>query len=145
MARFSIFFWCRVFNFVSPRAIEVGEKFPDAQVIGVDRNPVLPRFVPRMYSRSRILMTPCRPTPSNVRFQQLDILADPLPWEGGSFDVVHLRFLLFHVRRRQIRSFSLQRVPALVLRKPPPTHSSRILRPTSNALPCSSGLAAGSS
>ena len=107
MARFSIFFWCRVFNFVSPRAIEIGEKFPDAQVIGVDRNPVLPRFVPRIYSRSRILMTPCRPTPSNVRFQQLDILADPLPWEGGSFDVVHLRFILFHVRpsRGHIQSF----------------------------------------
>ena len=34
-------------QFVSPRAIEIGEKFPDAQVIGVDRNPVLPRFVPQ--------------------------------------------------------------------------------------------------
>ena len=47
MARFSIFFWCRVvFNLCSPRAIEIGEKFPDAQVIGVDRNLILPRFVP---------------------------------------------------------------------------------------------------
>jgi len=75
-------------------AIEIGEKFPDAQVIGVDQNPVLPR-----------------PTPSNVRFQQLDILADPLPWNGGSFDVVHLRFLLFHLPNPQA---NLERIASLV-------------------------------
>ncbi|KAI0252111.1 S-adenosyl-L-methionine-dependent methyltransferase [Lactifluus subvellereus] len=75
-------------------AIEIGEKFPDAQVIGVDRNPVLPR-----------------PTPSNVRFQQLDILADPLPWNGGSFDVVHVRLLLLHLQNPQA---NLERIASLV-------------------------------
>ena len=38
------------------------------------------------------------PVPSNFQFQQLDVLADPLPWEACSFDVVHVRFLLIHVR-----------------------------------------------
>ena len=42
------------------------------------------------------------PVPSNFQFQLLDILADPLPWGPSSFDVVHFRFLLIHVRSRQI-------------------------------------------
>ncbi|KAI0252110.1 S-adenosyl-L-methionine-dependent methyltransferase [Lactifluus subvellereus] len=75
-------------------AIEIGENFPDAQVIGVDRNSVLPR-----------------PTPSNVHFQQLDILADPLPWNGGSFDVVHVRYVLTHLQNPQA---ALKRIASLV-------------------------------
>jgi len=75
-------------------AIETGEKFPSAEVIGVDRNAVLPR-----------------PTPSNVRFQQLDILADPLPFTAGSFDVVHVRLLLLHLPNPQA---ALERIASLV-------------------------------
>ncbi|KAI0252112.1 S-adenosyl-L-methionine-dependent methyltransferase [Lactifluus subvellereus] len=75
-------------------AIDIGEKFPDAQVIGVDRNPVLPR-----------------PTPSNVRFQQLDILEDPLLFNAGSFDVVHVRLLLLHLQNPQA---ALERIASLV-------------------------------
>ncbi|KAI0252109.1 S-adenosyl-L-methionine-dependent methyltransferase [Lactifluus subvellereus] len=95
-------------------AIEIGETFPDAQVIGVDRNPVLPRSVPGWISLAcahAVLMAPCRPTPSNVRFQQLDILADPLPWNGGSFDVVHVRLLLIHLQNPQA---NLERIASLV-------------------------------
>jgi len=40
------------------------------------------------------------PVPSNFQFQQLDITADPLPWEPASFDVVHIRLVLIHVRSR---------------------------------------------
>ncbi|KAI0297747.1 S-adenosyl-L-methionine-dependent methyltransferase [Russula brevipes] len=61
-------------------AIDSAEKFPNAQVTAVDLAQMLPR-----------------PVPSNFRFQQLDILEGPLPWEAGSFDVVHVRFLLIHL------------------------------------------------
>ncbi|KAN0129531.1 S-adenosyl-L-methionine-dependent methyltransferase [Lactarius tabidus] len=65
-------------------AIECAQNFPDAKVTAVDINPMLPR-----------------PVPSNFQFQQLDILADSLPWEAGSFDVVHVRFLLVHLPEPQ--------------------------------------------
>jgi len=38
-----------------------------------------------------------RPVPSNFKFQQLDVTADPLPWEPASFDVVHIRLVLIHL------------------------------------------------
>ncbi|KAH9975622.1 S-adenosyl-L-methionine-dependent methyltransferase [Russula compacta] len=66
-------------------AIESAEKFPDAQVIAVDINPLLSRFS----------------SAPNFQFQQLDILAEPLPLEAGSFDVVHVRFLLIHLPNPQ--------------------------------------------
>jgi len=75
-------------------AIEMGGMFPDAQVIGVDQNPAPPR-----------------PTPSNVRFQQLNILADQLPWNGGFFDVVHVRFVLVHLPNPRA---ALERIASLV-------------------------------
>ena len=49
---------------------------------------------------TRLLNAYHSPVPSNFQFQQLDILAEPLPWEPGSFDVVHFRFVLVHVRSR---------------------------------------------
>ncbi|KAI9451385.1 S-adenosyl-L-methionine-dependent methyltransferase [Russula earlei] len=61
-------------------AIECAENFPDAQVIAVDLNRMLPRSAP-----------------SNFQFRQLDILAEPLPLEADSFDVVHVRFLIIHL------------------------------------------------
>jgi len=69
-----------VLPFGYDRAIDIAEKFPDAQVTAVDIGPILPR-----------------PVPSNFQFQRCDILADPLPWEPSSFDVVHFRFLLIHL------------------------------------------------
>jgi len=65
-------------------AMECAEHFPDAKVTAVDISPMLPR-----------------PVPSNFEFKQLDILADPLPWEAGSLDVIHVRFLLIHLPEPQ--------------------------------------------
>jgi len=65
-------------------AIEVAQKFPNARVTAVDIHQLVPR-----------------PVPSNFQFQQLDILAEPLPWEPGSFDVVHFRFVLVHLPNPQ--------------------------------------------
>ena len=60
---------------------------------------MLPRFVLCNLSRGSTAKDPfSSPVPSNFQFQQLDILADSLPWEAGSFDVVHVRFVLLHVR-----------------------------------------------
>ncbi|KAI9464948.1 hypothetical protein BJY52DRAFT_1247386 [Lactarius psammicola] len=66
------------------RAIECAEYFPNAKVTAVDISPMLPR-----------------PVPSNFEFQHLNILADSLPWEAGSLDVVHVRFLLIHLPEPQ--------------------------------------------
>ncbi|KAI0260231.1 S-adenosyl-L-methionine-dependent methyltransferase, partial [Gloeopeniophorella convolvens] len=68
---------------VSRRAIEAAEKFPEASVIGVDISPMPPR-----------------PTPSNFEFRQLNIL-EASPWEAGTFDVVHVRFLFIHLPKPQ--------------------------------------------
>ena len=86
---------------VDLRAIECAERFPDAKVTAIDMNPLLPRLVLCRLSLSRTADDPfSSPVPSNFQFQQLDILAGSLPWEAGSFDVVHVRFLLIHVRLR---------------------------------------------
>ncbi|KAJ7153579.1 S-adenosyl-L-methionine-dependent methyltransferase [Mycena crocata] len=60
-------------------AIEAAKQFPDAEVLAVDMSPL-----------------PARPVPSNLRYQQLNVL-QPLPFEAGSFDVIHARLLLCHL------------------------------------------------
>ncbi|KAJ7350575.1 S-adenosyl-L-methionine-dependent methyltransferase [Mycena albidolilacea] len=60
-------------------AIQAAKQYPDADVLAVDMNPL-----------------PARPLPSNIRFQQLDIL-QPFPFPAGTFDVIHVRFVLCHL------------------------------------------------
>ncbi|KAI9443386.1 S-adenosyl-L-methionine-dependent methyltransferase [Lactarius indigo] len=75
-------------------AIECAEYFPSAKVTAVDISPMLPR-----------------PVPSNFQFQQLNVVTDSLPWEAGSLDVVHVRFLLIHLPEPQ---HILERIAKLV-------------------------------
>ena len=94
---------CPNMQYTGNRAIDIAEKFPDAQVTAVDISPMLPRFVSTNLQKTFLttfhpLYNACySPAPSNFQFQQFDILADPLPWEPSSFDVVHVRFFLIHV------------------------------------------------
>ncbi|KAF9048229.1 S-adenosyl-L-methionine-dependent methyltransferase [Hymenopellis radicata] len=60
-------------------AIQAAKLYPDADVLAVDMNPL-----------------PARPLPSNIRFQQVNVL-EPFPFPPGSFDVVHIRFVLCHL------------------------------------------------
>ncbi|KAK7057603.1 methyltransferase str3 [Favolaschia claudopus] len=56
-------------------AIQAAKQYPDADVLAVDMNPL-----------------PARPLPSNIRYENVDILK-PFPFAPGTFDVVHIRFL----------------------------------------------------
>jgi len=60
-------------------AIQAAKLYPDADVLAVDMNPL-----------------PSRPLPSNIRYQQLNVL-QPFPFEAGSFDVIHIRLVLCHL------------------------------------------------
>jgi len=60
-------------------AIQAAKAYPEADVLAVDMNPL-----------------PARPLPSNVRFQDVNIL-EPFPFPAGSFDIVHIRFVLCHL------------------------------------------------
>ena len=97
-------FVCSDLMFGLNRAIDLAVKFPDAQVSAVDISPMVHRFVPDSLSKefpyqfSLSSLRQYSPVPPNLQFQQLDIMADPLPWEPSSFDVVHARLLLIHVR-----------------------------------------------
>ncbi|THH13193.1 hypothetical protein EW146_g6999 [Bondarzewia mesenterica] len=60
-------------------AIQAALQYPDAEVLAVDMSPL-----------------PSRYFPSNVKFEQLDLLNE-FPWEKESFDVIHLRLVLYHI------------------------------------------------
>ncbi|KAF7351060.1 Methyltransferase str3 [Mycena sanguinolenta] len=60
-------------------AIQAAKTYPDAEVLAVDMNAL-----------------PARPLPSNIKFQHVDIL-EPFPFPAGSFDIVHIRFVLCHL------------------------------------------------
>jgi len=60
-------------------AIQAAKLYPDAEVLAVDMNPL-----------------PSRPLPPNVRYQSINVL-QPLPFEAGTFDVVHIRLVLCHL------------------------------------------------
>ncbi|TFY77289.1 hypothetical protein EWM64_g6721 [Hericium alpestre] len=55
------------------------QEYPDAEVVATDMFPLPPR-----------------PLPPNVKFQKVDITGS-LPFAPGSFDVVHIRFVLCHL------------------------------------------------
>ncbi|KAF9020014.1 S-adenosyl-L-methionine-dependent methyltransferase [Hymenopellis radicata] len=69
----------KILEIGSAWAIQAAKLYPDADVLAVDMNPL-----------------PARPLPSNIRFQQLNVL-EPVPFLPGSFDVVHIRFVLCHL------------------------------------------------
>ncbi|TFY65782.1 hypothetical protein EVG20_g5304 [Dentipellis fragilis] len=60
-------------------AIQAAKQFPDAEVIAVDISPLPPR-----------------PTPVNMKSLQADV-AQALPFEPESFDIVHIRYALIHL------------------------------------------------
>ncbi|KAJ7629021.1 S-adenosyl-L-methionine-dependent methyltransferase [Roridomyces roridus] len=60
-------------------AIQAATQIPDAQVVAVDVAPL-----------------PARPLPPNLVFQLAD-LTKPLPFEHGTFDIVHARWVMCHV------------------------------------------------
>ncbi|PBK63899.1 S-adenosyl-L-methionine-dependent methyltransferase [Armillaria solidipes] len=65
-------------------AIQAAQMFPRAEVVAADIRPL-----------------PARPFPSNVTFQELDII-NPGALEPESFDVVHIRLLLYHIPEKRI-------------------------------------------
>ncbi|KAF7376374.1 Methyltransferase str2 [Mycena sanguinolenta] len=60
-------------------AIRAAQQYPEADVLAVDMNPL-----------------PARPLPSNVHYQQVNVL-EPFPFPAGSFDVIHMRLVLCHL------------------------------------------------
>jgi len=60
-------------------AIQAARKYPESEVTAVDVSPL-----------------PNRPVPTNMKFEQLD-LRDDFPCTPGTFDVVHMRFVLLHM------------------------------------------------
>ncbi|PBK63882.1 S-adenosyl-L-methionine-dependent methyltransferase [Armillaria solidipes] len=65
--------------------IQAAEMFPESQIVAADIKPLPPR-----------------PFPSNVSFQELDII-NPLAVElAESFDIVHIRLLFYHIPEKQI-------------------------------------------
>lgn len=67
-------------------AIQAAHKYTEAEVIASDISPL-----------------PARPLPPNLKYQHCDIL-EPLPFEPDTFDVVHMRLLLYHLPKLQIPS-----------------------------------------
>ncbi|KAJ6494575.1 S-adenosyl-L-methionine-dependent methyltransferase, partial [Mycena sanguinolenta] len=67
--------WCSIFC----RAIQAGEEFPEAEVVGVDISPLPTREIPR-----------------NMSFELMDLTKEWV-WENETFDVVHARFVMMHV------------------------------------------------
>ncbi|KAF9019978.1 S-adenosyl-L-methionine-dependent methyltransferase [Hymenopellis radicata] len=61
-------------------AIYAANKYPEAEVIAADMNPL-----------------PARPLPSNLRYQETNAL-EPFPFPAGSFDIVHIRLTLCHLQ-----------------------------------------------
>ncbi|KAF8587799.1 S-adenosyl-L-methionine-dependent methyltransferase [Ramaria rubella] len=62
-------------------AIQAAETFPDADVLAIDLTPL-----------------PARPLPPNVQFHLHDVTR-PFPFEAGTFDIIHARFLFVHLPR----------------------------------------------
>ncbi|KAJ6499041.1 S-adenosyl-L-methionine-dependent methyltransferase [Mycena sanguinolenta] len=60
-------------------AIRAAKQYPGADVLAVDMNPL-----------------PARPLPSNLSYQQVNVL-EPFPFPAGTFDVVHMRLVLCHL------------------------------------------------
>ncbi|KAG5722766.1 hypothetical protein E4T56_gene7961 [Termitomyces sp. T112] len=65
-------------------AIQAAQQYPDATVIAADLFPL-----------------PARPIPPNLTYHHLDVLK-AYPWESNTFDVIHMRLLLFHIPHREI-------------------------------------------
>ncbi|KAJ6481210.1 S-adenosyl-L-methionine-dependent methyltransferase [Mycena vitilis] len=61
-------------------AIKVAKRYPDADVVAADMNPL-----------------PARPLPSNLRYEKVNAL-EPFPFPAGTFDVVHIRLTLTHLK-----------------------------------------------
>ncbi|TFY75657.1 hypothetical protein EWM64_g8355 [Hericium alpestre] len=61
------------------RAIHAASTYPKAEVIAADKTDLPPR-----------------PLPSNLKFHKLNIM-EPFPFEPESFDVIHIRLVLFHL------------------------------------------------
>ncbi|KZT56693.1 S-adenosyl-L-methionine-dependent methyltransferase [Calocera cornea HHB12733] len=61
-------------------ALEVAAQFPGSEVIGVD-----------------IIEPNLETKPANFSFHRLNVVTDPWPFESGSFDIVHCRFLAMHL------------------------------------------------
>ncbi|KIJ56031.1 hypothetical protein M422DRAFT_239222 [Sphaerobolus stellatus SS14] len=62
-------------------AIEAAHKFPEAEVFAVDLSPTL-----------------LRPLPKNVKYMTVNMVTEELPFESGSFDLIHCRFVIVHIR-----------------------------------------------
>ncbi|KAG6867964.1 hypothetical protein C0993_008969 [Termitomyces sp. T159_Od127] len=67
-------------------AIQAAQQYPEATVIAADLSPL-----------------PTRPLPHNLAYQALDVL-QPYPWGANTFDIIHMRLLLFHIPHREIDS-----------------------------------------
>ncbi|KIK51275.1 hypothetical protein GYMLUDRAFT_396991 [Collybiopsis luxurians FD-317 M1] len=60
-------------------AADAATIYPEAEVLAVDMSPF-----------------PDRNFPSNLKYQQFNLL-DEFPWRNESFDVIHMRFLMYHI------------------------------------------------
>ncbi|KAF9065913.1 S-adenosyl-L-methionine-dependent methyltransferase [Rhodocollybia butyracea] len=71
-------------------AVQAASMYPQACIIAADIKPL-----------------PDRPLPSNIHYQMLDLL-NPIPLAQGiqedTFDVIHMRLVLYHIPRNRIRN-----------------------------------------
>ncbi|KAK0224210.1 S-adenosyl-L-methionine-dependent methyltransferase [Armillaria fumosa] len=65
--------------------IQATEMFSESQIVAADIEPLPPR-----------------PYPSNVSFQELDIIKSLAKELTGSFDIVHIRLLFYHIPEKKI-------------------------------------------
>ncbi|KAH0582177.1 hypothetical protein H2248_011827 [Termitomyces sp. 'cryptogamus'] len=65
-------------------AIQAAQQYPDATVVAADISPLPDRLLPQ-----------------NLSYHHLDVL-HPYPWEANTFDVIHMRLLLFHIPHHEI-------------------------------------------
>ncbi len=75
-------------------AIEMADRYPEAQIIGTDLSPVQPLWCVRRSPAAgrQEELTPCR-VPYNVSFEVDDLEAEWL-YRPNYFDMVHARYLL---------------------------------------------------
>lgn len=85
-------------------AIEMGEQYPESDIIGIDLSPVQPNWYGRP---SQIRLHQKRPiakenrVPDNVHFEIDDVEATDWLWPDNHFDYIHSRFMLASISNWQ--------------------------------------------
>ena len=72
-------------------AIEMGDEYPDAEIIGTDLSPIQPSWYSTRQHQSSAVQADKQRVPANVKFE-IDDAEEPWTFNEG-FDFVHMRYL----------------------------------------------------